>query len=262
MIASDFTKNKVHFTIALLAVIFALHPFFPTFDKINFVYMGRPIPLSDALMGVGVLLALAVYFYATDLMTEHPSPLSQRLGNFFYALAVMTLPFYGGLHLSTLLEDYLIDEGFFEEHGIKTPVITVIILVVWVTVWVACSMLLRRYLSQRDWVSKIDALADQEMNCLRRAEELAEAEHPDLAIIQFHKAIEMRLKMAGMKRGFMDGDVFLNAKKANLLTPGNQFQLDIVRRHYVKAQSHVPASPDDLAQTVGAAKKFLATVPV
>ena len=100
MNATDFAKAKMHFTIGLLAALFALHPFFPQFDKFNFTYMGTEIPLSWAFMAIGVCLASAVYFYATDLMTEQPSALSQRLGNWFYSMAIMIVPFYAGMYLT------------------------------------------------------------------------------------------------------------------------------------------------------------------
>ena len=87
MNATDFTKNKMHFTIGLLATLFALHPFFPTFDQISFAYMGLDVPLSWAFMAIGVLLASAVYFYAIDLTSENPSPLGQRFGNYFWLFA-------------------------------------------------------------------------------------------------------------------------------------------------------------------------------
>ena len=94
MSATDFAKNKMHFTIGLLAALFALHPFFPQLDRVSFVYIDWTIPLSDAFVCMALLLAGAVYFYATDLMNEQPSALWQRLGNYLYALAVMTVPFY------------------------------------------------------------------------------------------------------------------------------------------------------------------------
>ena len=108
MNATEFTKAKMHFTIGLLAALFALHPFFPQFDKLNFTYMGQEIPFSWAFMAIGVCLACAVYFYATDLMTEHPNALSQRLGNWFYSMAIMIVPFYGGMYVTTLVENYLV----------------------------------------------------------------------------------------------------------------------------------------------------------
>jgi hypothetical protein len=135
MNATDFTKNKMHFTIALLATLFALHPFFPTFDQISFAYMGLDAPLYWAFMAIGVLLASAVYCYATDLTSEHPSPVGQRFGNYFYAMALMTVPFYCGMWATTLLEDYLIRQDVFETMHIQSPVITIGILVLWLIIW-------------------------------------------------------------------------------------------------------------------------------
>src|SRR5579862_7584039 len=142
MNATDFTKVKMHFTIGLMAALFALHPFFPQFDNLRFVYMGTTVPLSWALMAIGVCLACAVYFYATDLMSEQPSALSQRLGNWFYSMAVMMVPFYLGLYITTLLETYLINHEVFELN-INTPAITLGVLAVWICLWQSGTWILR-----------------------------------------------------------------------------------------------------------------------
>jgi hypothetical protein len=55
-------------------------------------------------MAIGVLLASAVYCYATDLTSEHPLPLGQRFGNYFYAMALMAVPFYGGMWAMVTIE--------------------------------------------------------------------------------------------------------------------------------------------------------------
>ena len=59
------------------------------------------------------------------------------------------------------------------------------------------------------------------MDALKRAKELQEADHADLAIIQYHKAVMARLKMATMKRGYFDSSKILtNAQKMRHHQPG------------------------------------------
>jgi hypothetical protein len=262
MNATEFTKAKVHFTLALLGALFALHPFYDKFNEISFAYMGNDIPVSYALMAVGVFLAGAVYFYATELMTDHPSPLSQRLGNYLYALAVMTVPFYGGMWGSTLVENYLIDKGIFAEYGINTPVITISILVGWLLVWQGGGILLRRYLTKRDWVSKIDMLTDKEMNALKRGRELMDAGHADAAIVQFHKAVMARLKMACLKQGYFSDRTVNNAMRARIIHAQNKPFLDIVQKHFAVAESTTPVEEGAVNETSVATKKLLATIAV
>jgi hypothetical protein len=261
--ATDFTKNKMHFTIALLATLFALHPFFPTFDQISFAYMGLDVPLSWAFMAIGVLLASAVYCYATDLTSEHPSPLGQRFGNYFYAMALMTVPFYGGMWATTLLEDYLIRQDVFETIHVQTPVITIGILVVWLIIWQVGGFWIRKYLAKKDWTSRIEQLTDREMDALKRAKELMEAEHADLAIIQFHKAVLARLKMATMKRGYFESHrVFVNAKKCGVINEKTEPLLEVIRNNNAIACSTTPVGMKAAVETADAVRSLLATVSV
>src|SRR5690242_16531055 len=118
MHGNDHLRTKMHFTLSLLGAIFALHPFFHYFDEISFTYMDAVVPVSYALLAIGIFLALAVYFYATDLVNENPSALSQKLGNYFYGAAMLTAPFYLGMYLSTLLEGILIERGVLAKYHI------------------------------------------------------------------------------------------------------------------------------------------------
>src|ERR1022692_49711 len=263
MNATDFTKNKMHFTIGLLAALFALHPFFPTFDTIRFAYMGLDVPLSFAFMTIGALLAAAVYCYATNLASENPSPLSQRVGNYFYAMALMTVPFYIGMWASTLLENYLISLDAFENFQVETPVITVGILVVWIIIWQLGGFWIRKYLSKKDWTSTIEQLTDREMDALKRAKELMEAEHADMAVIQLHKAVLARLKMATMKRGYFDSNrVFINAKKCGVINADTEKLLNVIIKNNEVACSTKPVGMKTAVETAEAVKQLLSTVSV
>ena len=262
MHSSEFVKNKMHFTIGLLAALFALHPFFPRLDEVHFSYMNFDIPLSSAFVCMGLLLASAVYFYATDLMNEQPSALSQRLGNYLYALAIMTIPFYLGMYASVLVENFLIQHQAWAEGAIQTPVITVGLLAFWLVVWQLSSFLFRRYLSKKDWISRIDQLVDREMDALKRAKDLTDQSHFDLAVIQFHKAVLTRLQMACMKRGVFRGRAIANAKKAGIINKTNKGWLDTILRHYAVAESPQPVEPGAAAETAEATKQLLATIPV
>jgi len=261
MNATEFTKAKMHFTIGLLATLFALHPFFPQFDKFNFVYMGTTVPLSWAFMGIGVCLALAVYFYATDLMTEQSSVLSHHLGNWFYSMAIMIVPFYAGMYLTTLLEDYLIQNNIFN-FNLHTTAITIGILVVWICMWQIGTLILRRYLTRKDWTSRIEQLIDREMDALKRAKELQD-DHADLAIIQYYKAVMARLKMATMKRGYFDSyKVLSNAIHSGIINNENQDLFSTIEFQHAIAVSTKPVEPGVVEKVAEATKKFLATVAV
>ena len=256
---TDFAKSKMHFTLAMLGTLFALHPFFHMFDKLSFTYMGQVIPVSYALVCAGVCLAGAAYFYAADLVNDHPSALSQRLGNMFYALAIMSVPIYAGLFLTTLVEDEI---GDWVHINFRAPMITIGILVFWGAMWCLGTYLIRRYLSKKDWTSRVDLLADMEMEALKKAKDLMDSEHADLAIIQYHKAIITRLKMACMKRGVYNHNPIGNARTAGIINNENEKFLDIVVKHAQVAASTVPADHVAAKETAAATKRLLATISV
>src|SRR5438128_9757389 len=104
---TDFTKTKTHFALALLGTLFALHPFLNRFESSGFLYLGYELKLSDVYALIAGLLALAVYCYGLGLISERPHSWLERLGNCSYALAIMVLPLYGALYLSSRLADRL-----------------------------------------------------------------------------------------------------------------------------------------------------------
>ncbi len=104
---NEFTKTKIHFTLALLGSLFALHPFLQQFEDVGFWYLGHYLKLSYGYVLLAGLLALCVYLYAMTLVSERPHSWLERLGNYCYGLAIMSLPFYVGLYLASLLADRL-----------------------------------------------------------------------------------------------------------------------------------------------------------
>ncbi len=104
---NEFTKTKMHFTLALLGSLFALHPFLKDIEDSGFWYMGWFVKLAYVYMVFAGLLALCIYFYGVTLVSERPHSWLERLGNYCYGLAIMALPFFGGLYLASLLADRL-----------------------------------------------------------------------------------------------------------------------------------------------------------
>jgi len=104
---NEFTKTKIHFTLALLAALFALHPFLDKLEDVKFDYLGYPLKFSYAYVVFAGLLALCVYLFALTMVSERPHSWLERLGNYCYGLAIMSLPFYGGLYLASLLAEQL-----------------------------------------------------------------------------------------------------------------------------------------------------------
>ena len=166
------------------------------------------------------------------------------------------------MYSSTLLEDYLATNDMLPADRVSTPLVTIGILVFWLGLWQLGGFLIRRHLSNKDWISRIEQLIDREMDALKRADELLAESHVDLAIIQFHKAVLTRLQMACLKRGVYRGDPIADAKKAGIVNKTNKRFLETILVHYAVAESTHPAEPSAGTDTAEATKQFLSTIAV
>src|SRR5579859_3309315 len=104
---TEFTKTKIHFALALLGTLFAVHPYVEKWERAGFVYLGYRLEIFHAYALTGGLLALTVYFYATALLSERTSTRAERAGNYLYALGILIFPLYGVFYLSSLGEHWL-----------------------------------------------------------------------------------------------------------------------------------------------------------
>jgi asparagine N-glycosylation enzyme membrane subunit Stt3 len=105
---NEFTKTKMHFTLALLGSLFALHPFLKEFEDASFKYLDYTIKVSYIYVVFAGLLALCIYLlYGVTLVSERPHSWLERLGNYCYGLAIMSVPFFGGLYLANRLAERL-----------------------------------------------------------------------------------------------------------------------------------------------------------
>lgn len=260
----NFLKSKMHFTLGLLGALFALHPFYPKFDALSFVYMGATIPVSYALITFGVLLAGATYFFAAGLTQEHPSGLGQKAGNLLYSMAVMTVPLYAGLYLTTVVENYLDFKDYVSDARLKSPLVTFGLLSFWIAAWAIGAYAMRHFMSKRDWVSKIDSLIDTEFEAVKRAKEMLSHEHFDLCIIQCERAVLARLKMACLKVGVSTKKVrsAQAAVKAGIITPECGQLADLIFKNVAVARSTVPSTDSQAHNTMSATKKLLSSTKV
>jgi HEPN domain-containing protein len=260
---TDFTKTKTHFALALLGTLFALRPFLSGFEQIGFLYLGYELQLALVYALIAGLLALAVYCYGLGLISERPHSWLEKLGNYSYALAVMVLPLYGGLYLSSLLADRL-DQSHW---AWAAPAVALGLGLAWLVLSQLIAWLLRGRLGKQDRTAKIEQLARQEIASLKHAQELFAEDHYDLSVIETWRALEARLQRVLLNRGVsldrLTPDALIRAvKRTAILGEPALRMLQEVERRWRIAISTEPLTKQAAEDVLSAARQILSTIPL
>jgi hypothetical protein len=268
---TDFTKTKIHFALALLGTLFAVHPYIEQWKDEGFEFLDVLVKVEYAYAAAGGLLALAVYFYATSLLSERVSSRSERLGNYLYAVGILIFPLYGILWLSFLGERQLVEWAWLKE---KVPAerlkrigewVPVGLAVFWLVTWQIFAWRVRRRLSGQDKTARVEQLASQELAALNQVREMETSQNYDLAVIQAWKALEARLGQALLRRGVTTAatdvqSLLDTAGKVGVITGKNRQQIEELRQHFNVAVSTQPITREAAERALAAAREILSTI--
>jgi hypothetical protein len=260
---TDFTKTKTHFALALLGTLFALHPFLGGLENVGFLYLGYELKLSLVYALIAGLLALAVYCYGLGLISERPHSWLEKLGNYSYALAVMVLPLYGGLYLSSLLADRLGQSHW----AWAAPTVALGLGLAWFLLSQLIAWLLRSRLGKQDRDAKTEQLARQEITSLKLAQELFAEDHYDLSVIETWRALEARFKRVLLNRGISldratPDEVIHAVKQTGILGEPALRMLQEVESRWRIAISTEPLTKQAAENSLRAARQVLSTIPL
>jgi hypothetical protein len=260
---NEFTKTKMHFTLALLGSLFALHPFLEKYQDVSFVYLNYTIKLSYIYVVFAGLLALCIYLYGVTLVSERPHSWLERLGNYCYGLAIMSVPFFGGLYLASVLAERL------ELSHLQwaAPGAALGLGLAWFVLSQAAAWFLRGRLSAHDQTAKAEQFTRQEVKALADAQDLFANEHYDLSVMEAYRAIDARLRRAMLGSGTVppSGDpeaLVVAAKRAGLLREPALTQLDDVTRQWRVAVGSEPLTRDAAARALEETRQILSTIPL
>jgi HEPN domain-containing protein len=268
---TDFTKTKIHFALALLGTLFAIHPYVEQWEHAGFSYLGYRLEVFHAYALTGGLLALSVYFYATSLLSERSSTRAERLGNYLYALGILIFPLYGLFYLSSVGERWLEESRVLEKwisHD-RLAGIGPMVMFGLGAFWLLASQILawrvRSRLSDQDRTSKVQQLENEEVAALNQAREMAASNHHDLAVVQAWKALEARLRQALLRRNIVpngnDAQTLLDAAgRAGILTGKSREQVEDLRRQWNIAVSTEPLTREAAERALVVARDILATI--
>jgi hypothetical protein len=268
---TEFTKTKIHFALALLGTLFAVHPYVEQWEHAGFSYLGYRLEIFHAYALTGGLLALTVYFYGTALLSERTSTGAERAGNYLYALGILIFPLYVLFYISSLGEHWL------EESRVLDPWIThdrlagvgPMVALALGAFWLLGSQVLawrvRMRLGDQDRTAKVRELAEEEVTALNQAREMALSNHYDLAVIQAWKALEARLRQSLLRRGIalanLDAQGLVNAAgRAGILTGKSREHIEELRRQWNVAISTEPLTREAAETALAAARDILSTI--
>ena len=261
---TEFTKTKISFMLALLGMLFALHPVLSPFLENGYDYLGVFIKVFYAYTLTACLLSLGVYFYGVALMTEQPHSWLERLGNWSYALAIIVPPLFGGLYISSLLAHEL-DQSHL---AWAAPTVAASLGVCWLVLSQLAAWLFRHRLGEQDRRAKIEQCSRLEISLLDRARVLFSNGHFDLSIIESAKALEARLRRVLLIRKMSVGDsetlerlARKAIRKGILREPGIALFADLERDLRI-AMSSEPLSKESAIHALSGIRHLLAIIPL
>jgi HEPN domain-containing protein len=268
---TEFTKTKIHFALALLGTLFAIHPYIERWEHAGFAYLGYTLEVFHAYALTGGLLALSVYFYATALLSERTSTRAERVGNYLYAIGILIFPLYGVFYLSSFLEGWLLESKVLERWipadrlSGAGPIAALALGIFWILASQLLAWRLRQRLGDQDYTAKVKQLAEEEIVALNKAREMEQGNHYDLAVIQAWKALEARLRQVFLLRGvaLKNSDpqtMIARAGKAGILTGKSREQVEDLRRQWNIALSTEPLTRDSAEKALSAARDILSTI--
>jgi hypothetical protein len=259
---TEFTKTKIHFALALLAALFALHPFLDRIGDWGFLYLGYELRVFHAYLLIAGLLALCVYCFGLTLISERSHSWLERLGNYAYALAVIVLPLYGGLYLASLLADQL---GNFHLAW-AAPSVALGCGIGWLVLSQLLAWMLRGRLATQDRTAKVKELMEEEILRVNRAQELFAGQYYDLSTIEMWKAVLARLRAGLLRRGIaprrLTPEVLVRvSSRHGLLNEVSVARFRELREAWNIAMGSEPLSREAATKALEAGHQLLATVP-
>ena len=192
---SDFTKQKIAFAVALLAVIFTLTPLLNSVGDTGFVLFGVAFKIRHLFYFIAAALGLSTYVYGIQFLTQRRLQLVNWAADVLYALAFGAPLVYAFLFLGVRLAAVV--ASILNSPGVITGV-TLVTSLFSVYVGYLFALRTRGRLAQLERESTERRLQEQEIVQLSRAEALHKAGHYDLAVVEGFRAVEAAARRQGL----------------------------------------------------------------
>lgn len=210
-VVSDFAKAKIVFALALVGVLFAIHPVVRDLGDAGYTFFGSVLQFRVIYYAMLSLLGCVIYFYAVDFITDNPLGMAHRIGNWFYAMALLFPPLFALVATAIKVAEGVV---WISDSPMAGEVSKVAITTIAVCFCLLFAYVASRGMNRRDREDTVDRLAFRSKGHLNRAEELMEAGHHDLVALEAFRCIESVLQ-----RALLDGNIAVSSSRANQLIP-------------------------------------------
>jgi HEPN domain-containing protein len=184
-------KEKILFALTLLAALFTVQPILSDFKTLGYSVGGLNFTFERLYYSIGLLLGIAVYFYAINFITERLSFFTQRVADFFYALTVIVLPLYfvlwGAITIVQVLLEIWNRPGFQRGASWLLAVIAGLFSS-------ALSYYIGRRLSVREKEVTVTRFGSEEIDHFEQASRTLKAGYYDVVVLELYRAVEAALK--------------------------------------------------------------------
>jgi len=260
---TEFTKTKITFALALLAALFTVSPLLGDIGTTGYLFLGIIIQVRYAYYVLVALLAIAVYCYGLELISERSPFDAERAGNITYALALLVPPAYGALFVVAQLGKVV---QWVSKSPIASKLVEYLLVAVAVLFIRAFTLGFTKTLAEKDKSSAVEQLSNREASLISRASQMHALGHYDLAVLESFRAIETSIRKALRRK-----DISLRprtmiemlkvAEKAGIIDPelrGYIQKIRIMRNQ--AAHAGEPISQEAAEDALALAKKVIASL--
>ena len=208
---NDFAKAKILFALALVAVLFAIHSVVRDFSQAGISFFGLVVQFRLIYFMMLGLLGCVIYFYAVDFITDNPLGVAHRIGNLFYAIALLFPPVFAIVVLSIKVAEGIV---WVSSSPLAGEISKLAIAIIACGAGLLIAKIVSAALNVRDQQHTVDRLAFESKAHLQRAEDLMDAGHYDLVALEGYRCLESVLQ-----RSLLNDKVHVPVTRPNQLIP-------------------------------------------
>lgn len=256
---NEFAKQKIAFSVAFLAALFAISPLLPDMAQLGFSIFNIDFSIKRLYYVLAGILMLAVYVFGVQFLVEKGIGWAARIGNVLYATVFLVPVLYGVLWITVWLVGFI---GHELSNGAISTITSSFSFVFGIITAVLVNKLQARLVaSERS--AAIRQYEREESLFLKRAEDLLRDKNYDLAVVEAYKAIEVSARKALLdhNRHFHPAKWIDEIKQLELLPAGSLNMLYIIRNARNSAAHGIkPTLASTAAVVVSAATQIVAVL--